>query len=88
MSLTYWLRHNAEHYLLVSAQDRVGRRYGAPRPRRPQGPGEVFWQRLFVPAYRLVPWSLRIRVLRALPGSHRQQWTSWVDPPGRRDPGV
>ena len=88
MPLSHWLRHHAEHHLLVSAQDRVGRQYGARRPRRPHGLGELFWRRLFVPAYQALPWSLRIRVLRAMPGSHRRQWTSWAHPPGRRQPGV
>ena len=88
MPVTHWLRDNAEHYLLVAAQERVGQRYGAPQPRRPRGPKELFWLRLFVPVYRLLPWALRSRVLRAMPGSHRQQWASWAQPPSRREPGV
>jgi len=88
MPLAHWLRHNAEHYLLVAAQDRVGRQYGATRPRRPQGPKDRFWLGLFAPVYRLLPWTLRSRVLRAMPGSHRQQWAAWSEPPARRDPGV
>ncbi|MGH3927424.1 MAG: hypothetical protein ACRDTT_31940, partial [Pseudonocardiaceae bacterium] len=73
MPLARWLRDNAEHYLLVAAQDRIGRQYGVTRPRRPQGLEEIFWRRLFAPIYRLLPWTLRSRVLRAMPGSHRQQ---------------
>jgi hypothetical protein len=88
VSLSRWLRHNAEHQLLVHAQDRVGRRYGARRPRPPHGPGGLFWQRVFVPAYGVLPWSWRIRVLRAMPGSHRQEWDSWTHPPQRRKPAV
>jgi hypothetical protein len=88
MSLAGRLRGNAEHYLLVAAQDRVGRQYGANRPRRPRGVQENFWLRLFAPVYQALPWALRIRVIRAMPGSHRQQWTSWAEPPGKRDPGV
>ena len=88
MSVSHWLRQHAEHELLVSAQGQVGRRYGANLPRPPHGPAELFWQRVFAPVYHLLPWSLRIRVLRAMPGSHRQQWTSWANPPSRRQPGV
>ncbi|HEU0213402.1 MAG TPA: hypothetical protein VFR13_04900 [Jiangellaceae bacterium] len=88
MPVTHWLRDNAEHYLLVAAQDRVGRQYGAGRPRRPQGLRELFWLRLFAPVYRILPWTLRSRVLRAMPGSHRQHWASWAQPPSRREPGV
>jgi hypothetical protein len=88
MRFTHWLRRNAEHYLLVAAQDRVGRQYGATRARRRRGPRELFWLGLFAPVYQLLPWSLRSRVLRAMPGSHRQQWTSWTEPPARRDPAV
>jgi hypothetical protein len=88
MPLAHWLRHNAEHYLLVAAQDRVGRQLGATRPRRPQGPKDLFWLGLFAPVYRLLPWALRSRALRAMPGSHRQQWAAWDQPPSRRDPGV
>jgi hypothetical protein len=88
MPVTHWLRDNAEHYLLVAAQDRVGRQYGAGRPRRPRGLKELFWLRLFAPVYRTLPWTLRSRVLRAMPGSHRQQWASWAQPPSRREPGV
>lgn len=88
MPLSRWLRQHAEHQLLVFAQDRVGRQYGGARPRPPHRPGELFWQRVFAPAYQRVPWSLRRRVLWAMPGSHRQQWTSWSHPPGRRPPGV
>lgn len=88
MPVTHWLRDNAERYLLVAAQDRIGRQYGVPRPRQPQGFKAFFWLRLFAPGYRLLPWTLRSRVLRAMPGSHRRQWASWAQPPSRREPGV
>jgi hypothetical protein len=88
MVFQQWLRRNAEHYLLVAAQDRVGPRYGAPRPRPPAGAKELFWMRLFAPVYARVPWPVRSRALHALPGSHRRQWTAWTQPPHPRDPAV
>lgn len=88
MSPSRWLRKNAEHYLMVAAQDRVARRYGVTRPRRPTGLEQLFWLRLFAPLYARLPWSVRSRALRLMPGSHRKQWTSWTDPPRRRDPAV
>ena len=71
MALFRWLRRNAEHYLLVAAQDRVGARYGVLRPRPPAGVTELVWLRMFAPVYAHLPWRLRSRVLRAMPGSHR-----------------
>jgi hypothetical protein len=65
-----WLRGNAEYHLLLSAQKDMARRYldrGGPVSRQ-----NYFWGRLFVPAYRLLPWSLRHRIMSAMPGSHRQ----------------
>jgi hypothetical protein len=88
MPLAHWLRHNAEHYLLVAAQDLVGRKYGVTQPSRAQKPKDRFWLGVFAPMYRALPWTLRSRVLRAMPGSHRQQWSAWSRPPSRRDPGV
>jgi hypothetical protein len=88
MSVSRWLRENAEHYLLVDAQNRVAIRHGAGRPRKPHGAEEFFWLRVFAPAYRAVPWRLRIRVLRAMPGSHRRTWSAWTDPPTARKPAV
>jgi hypothetical protein len=83
MSFARWLRTNSEHYLLVSAQARVARRHeGINRPRPARGPREWFWLWLFAPIYRLLPWALRQRIMRALPGSHRRPW-----PPPRRPSG-
>jgi hypothetical protein len=81
-----WLRENSQHYLLVGAQDVLARRHpGTRRPRRPHGPVELLWLRGFAPVYRALPWPLRHRILRAMPGSHRQ---TWAPPPTRRDPAV
>lgn len=88
MALSRWLRSNAEHYLLVAAQERLASRYGVTRPRPPSGIRDRIWLRVFAPAYARVPWRLRSRVLRAMPGSHRQKWASWTQPPHTRDPAV
>jgi hypothetical protein len=85
MSFARWLRTNAEHYLLVAAQDRVAKEHAANRPRPPRGLREVFWLRVFAPVYGLLPWSLRRRVIRLMPGSHRR---SWPVPPKPSGPAV
>jgi hypothetical protein len=41
--------------------------------------GSLFWTRIFVPAYRLMPWPVRRRFMAAMPGSHRRHWP----PPSR-----
>jgi hypothetical protein len=82
MSFSRWLRRNSEHYLLIAAQERVARQYGARRPRKPHGLAETFWLRIFAPIYRVLPWSLRHRLMRAMPGSHRRTWTPPHKPHG------
>ena len=74
MSFARWLRSNSEHYLAIDAQRRIGARYGARTPRGARGLRERFWMHVFTPAYRLLPWGLRRRVIGALPGSHRRDW--------------
>lgn len=83
--LSRWLRTNSEHYLMIDAHERVGRRYGANPPRWPHGVKDVFWLRIFTPVYRMLPWKLRHRLMTAMPGSHRKPWTP---PPQRRTPAV
>jgi hypothetical protein len=85
MSFSRWLRTNSEHYLLIAAQDRVAREYGVSGPRRPRGAKEVFWLRVFAPAYRLLPWGLRRRIIQRMPGSHRR---SWPAPPKAAGPAI
>jgi hypothetical protein len=85
MSFSRWLRRNSEHYLLIAAQDRVARQYGTRPPRKPRGFAEFFWLRIFAPIYRVLPWSLRRRVMLAMPGSHRRTWSP---PPQPRDSAV
>jgi hypothetical protein len=82
MSFSRWLRSNSEHYLLIAAQDRIAKQHGARQPRKPRGPAEIFWLRIFAPIYRVLPWSLRRRVMRAMPGSHRRTWTPPHKPHG------
>jgi hypothetical protein len=85
MPFSRWLRTHSEHYLLIGAQELVARRYGARAPRRPRGPKELFWRRVFAPIYRVLPWKLRHRIMLTMPGSHRQLW---APPPRSRGPAV
>lgn len=85
MGFSRWLRENSQHHLLVAAQEQSARRHGTPGPRPPRGPVELFWRRVFAPTYAALPWPLRHRILRAMPGSHRKTWT---DPPRRGTPAV
>jgi hypothetical protein len=82
MPFTRWLRTNSEHYLLRAAQEKISRAYDANRPRSPHGARAWFWQRIYTPVYRVLPWSLRRRVLRMLPGSHRRMWHTPPRPAG------
>lgn len=71
-----WLRRNAEYYLLEAAERDLARQHlGRPGPLGNRGPGPFFWRRIFVPAYRLVPWRVRHRMITTIPGSHRQDWS-------------
>ena len=74
MSFSRWLRGNAEHYLLVAAQERIARQYGRAAAATPHGASEIFWLRVFAPVYRALPWPLRHKIMLAMPGSHRRQW--------------
>ena len=88
MSFTRWLRARSEHYLMVAAQEKMAAKYQIAPPRRPRG-AEVFWLRVFVPAYRAVPWPVRSALMRRMPGSHRMTWTKTQRPlsSGPRGPG-
>jgi hypothetical protein len=51
----------------------MAERHGLPPPAPPKGV-DLFWQRVYVPAYNLLPWRVRRVVMRAMPGSHRKTW--------------
>lgn len=67
-----WLRSTSEHHLLIAAQAKIARRNGLVPP-KPRG-ADVFWQKVYAPAFYALPYPLRARVANALPGSHRQTW--------------
>ncbi len=73
MSFARWLRATSEQQLMVAAERRVAERHGLPPPPAPRGL-DVFWQRVYVPAYNVLPLRLRTVVMRAMPGSHRRTW--------------
>jgi hypothetical protein len=85
MDVARWLRSRSEHYLLITAQEQIARRYAATAPTPPRGLGELLWRRVFAPAYRAMPWPVRHRILQAMPGSHRQHW---APPPHAQGPAV
>lgn len=83
MGLNQWLRRNSERHLLESAQEKLAQRYLARSgPVHRGGVTDLFWRRLFVPVYRLLPWRLRRAVIVALPGSHRRRWQQRSPPQG------
>jgi hypothetical protein len=81
MSFARWLRATSEHHLMVAAQEKVAAKYKVTPPPPPHG-AEVFWRRVYVPAYRAVPWRARSFLIRRLPGSHRMKWTKAQRPRG------
>jgi hypothetical protein len=87
MRFSRWLRARSERYLMIAAQRDIAAKYGLPPPRpprprrRPRG-AEIFWLRVYVPAYRAVPWRLRSAIMRRMPGSHRMTWTASQRPRG------
>jgi hypothetical protein len=85
VSFSQWLRSNSERYLLERAQAEMAMRYlGRPGPVTGRGLGPLFWRRVFVPAYRRLPWGLRRAAIQAMPGSHRRRWRARG--PTRRPP--
>jgi hypothetical protein len=73
MSFARWLRAQSEEQLMAAAERQIAQRHGLPAPPPPRGV-DVFWQRVYVPAYNKLPWRLRTVVMRAMPGSHRRTW--------------
>ncbi|HEY6378544.1 MAG TPA: hypothetical protein VI316_05125 [Candidatus Dormibacteraeota bacterium] len=81
-----WLRTNSERYLLEAAQRSMAAQHYGKAALPPPAPGGVFWRRAFVPVYRRLPWSLKHRIITAMPGSHRRRWRAFDDDP--RQPGI
>ena len=77
-----WVRRNSEQYLLEAAQREMAKKYLGEAPEWPakETPMELFFRRVYVPAYRRLPWVVRRAVIRAMPGSHRQQWAERSPP--------
>lgn len=73
MAIARWVRSVSERQLLAHAQAVVGRRYGVATP--PPTGLDALWQKVYAPIYHRLPWPLRARVMRLMPGSHRRRWT-------------
>ncbi|MEP6817367.1 MAG: hypothetical protein ABI873_17640 [Marmoricola sp.] len=73
MSVSRWVRQTSEHYLMIDAMEKVGRRLGANTPERPRG-AELFWRRVYVPVFHALPARVRDGVVARMPGSHRKEW--------------
>jgi len=70
-----WLRTNSQKYLLEASQKDLAVRHGLRGPVTKLTPQVVFWKFIFVPLYRLLPWPLRHKIMGAMPGSHRKEWS-------------
>jgi len=84
MSFLQWVRRTSEHYLMVDAMDRVGRKFDANTPEPPRGI-EIFWRRAYVPIFHRLPVRLRNGMIARMPGSHRRPWKQ---PPQLKGPAV
>jgi len=82
-----WLRLNSQHYLLEASEREMAARYlgGAPPPTG-GGLQALFWRKVFVPAYHVVPWAWRRSLMQMMPGSHRRNWTYRPSWKGRAPP--
>jgi hypothetical protein len=76
VSFGEWLRANSERYLLEAAQAEMARRYLDSDRQPARRRGAFLWRRVFVTAYRRVPWSVRNAIIQTMPGSHRRTWTT------------
>jgi hypothetical protein len=82
-----WLRVNSQHYLLEASEREMAQRYlGAAPPPIDGGLETLFWRKVFVPVYHVVPWSWRRWIMQMMPGSHRRQWTYRPSWKGRAPP--
>lgn len=73
------LRERTEHYLTVAAQNDLRQRYPSGTQPPASTSGGLFWQRIFVPLYRRIPWSTRQRIIAAT----RMTSQGWTPPPRR-----
>ena len=75
MRFPAWLRKNAEHYLLVAAQQRVARKYSYDAPTPPRRLKDRFFLHRLRPRLpRRCPGGCASAVLQRMPGSHRRTW--------------
>lgn len=87
MSFAEWLRVNSQRYLLEASEREMAEQYlGAAPPLEGGGVEALFWRKVFVPAYRLVPWSVRRSIMQLMPGSHRRYWSYKAQVSGRAPP--
>ena len=86
-SFAEWLRVNSQRYLLEASEREMAQRYlGSAPPPTGGGPQALFWRKVFVPAYRKVPWGIRRELMQRMPGSHRRHWSYKTDTTGRGPP--
>jgi len=86
MRLFRWIRSHSERFLIEASQRRAAEGYFGTGALPPRPPGQLFWRRVFVPVYRRLPWALRLSIIRAMPGSHREHWRGFAAK--RRAPGI
>lgn len=73
MGFARQLRAVSERHLMRAAEQKISAKYGTNPPPVPKGL-DIFWQKIYAPAYYLLPLKLRKLVIAALPGSHRRTW--------------
>lgn len=77
------MRRHSEQALRRQAIDELRREHpDAPTAEPYRNDGGVFWERVFAPAYRAVPWSAKQAAMKGL-GMTARGWS----PPPRRFPG-
>lgn len=67
------LREVSERHLMTAAARQIAAKYDATPPPPPKGI-DLFWQKIYVPAYYRLPLKMRTMVMERLPGSHRRTW--------------
>jgi hypothetical protein len=77
MAFFEWVRTNSEHYLMEASQREMAKKYmGTEPPVIGSTVKDIFFRRLFVHIYRLLPYKLTKLVMMAMPGSHHKDWGS------------